>query len=82
MKNFFYTVVSLLALGILLASHSGPMARRAMAQAAAPAATVTTTTTVATATPAASAPVPTSGVTGDLVIDFMGAQRGYVEPCG
>jgi hypothetical protein len=23
-----------------------------------------------------------SSVTGDLVIDFLGAQRGYVEPCG
>lgn len=30
--------------------------------------------------PAASA--PGTGVTGDLVLDFMGAQRGYVEPCG
>lgn len=30
----------------------------------------------------AAAPAPTSPIKGDLVIDFLGAVRGYVEPCG
>lgn len=25
---------------------------------------------------------PVSTITGDLVIDFLGSVRGYVEPCG
>ena len=31
---------------------------------------------------AEAAPAAVSSVTGDLVIDFLGAQRGYVGPCG
>lgn len=31
---------------------------------------------------AEAAPATVSSVTGDLVIDFLGAQRGYVGPCG
>lgn len=38
--------------------------------------------TVAPAVAAEAAPASTSSVKGDLVIDFLGAQRGYVEPCG
>ena len=68
MIRFFYAVVSLLALGVLWTVPTGTLAPRVAADTA--------------AAPAAALSVPVSGVQGDLVIDFMGAQRGYVEPCG
>lgn len=85
MKNLLFGITAVIGLTGLLVRPECIPAQRMVAQA------VSTPSSASSApsnpaVPAAPAvplvPAAPKPVTGDLVIDFMGDIRGYVEPCG
>jgi hypothetical protein len=86
MKNLLLGIVAVVGLTGLLCRPDCVTGPQMVAQAVSTPSTTTSTPTNATTPPAVPAvpmvPAAPKPVSGDLVIDFMGDIRGYVEPCG
>ncbi|HEY3266515.1 MAG TPA: hypothetical protein VGM37_06290 [Armatimonadota bacterium] len=67
MKNLFYIGLAALGLAALATCREGSSLPRLVA---------------AQAPAVAAPPAAPSAIQGDLVLDFLGGVRGYVEPCG